>query len=115
MKKIKVKNKKIKGKLYFFFLEEEREEEPRLDERLTLEREEELFELRDELLLEKEILLLREEEEDLEEEERSLEDEYVFLEVCRLTEALALGALERTERVAEELLLFLEEGTLDLK
>lgn len=82
----------------FFFLDEEREEELRLDERLALEPEE-LFELRDERLFEEEILLLREEEEDLEEEERSLEDEYDFLEVCRLTEVLALGALERTERV----------------
>jgi len=78
-------------------LDEEREEELRVDERLALEPEE-LFELRDERLFEEEILLLREEEEDLE-EERSLEEEYDFLEVCRLTEVLALGALERTERV----------------
>lgn len=79
-------------------MEEELEEEFRFDELLVPEREEELFELREERLFEEETLLLREED-DLEEEERYLEDEYELLELRGLTELLALGAPERTERV----------------
>jgi hypothetical protein len=79
-------------------LEEEREEEFCLDERLVPEREDALFELREERLFEEETLLLREED-DLEEEERYLEDEDELLEVRGLTELLALEAPERTERV----------------
>jgi len=78
-------------------LEEEREEELRLDERLVLVREEELFELREERLFEEETLLLREED-DLEEEERYLEDEDELLELRGRTELLALEAPERIER-----------------
>lgn len=80
---------------YFFFdtlPDEERDEELRLEERLTLEREEELFWLRDELILEEETLLPREDT-DLERDDRKEEVEDELLEVLRLTNELALGML----------------------
>lgn len=98
---------------YFFlklFWGEECEEDLRLEERLILDGEEELFELRDEYLFDVEILVPRDEF-DREKEERYREDEYDFFEVERLTIELASGALNLVELVV----LFLKEGKLDGK
>lgn len=72
--------------------DEEREEELRPEERLTLERADELFRLRDEFIFDEEILLRREDT-DLEGEERYLEVEYELLEVLRLTDGIPLEVL----------------------
>jgi hypothetical protein len=112
---------------YFFlmlFLEEERDEELRLEDRLTLE--EELFELREEDIFEEELELLLDDT-DLEGEREETEE---LLEELRLTADLGAGDLDflalvelilvlpplwREERDGEELeILFLAEGVSDL-